>query len=100
MVGEEFGLYGSESKSCVFKLFDGIKISVVTFEPFWPVEFFQGGIEAFRQGACNRVCVGGYSELSFVCGEAEFLQRGDSSSGCTGEIGCLETYAVCIDEGI
>lgn len=59
VVGEEFGLYGSESKSCVFKLFNGIKISVVTFEPFWSVEFFQGGIEAFagclQQGLCGRL---------------------------------------------
>ena len=100
MVGEEFGLYGSESKSCVFKLFNGIKISVVTFEPFWSVEFFQGGIEAFRQGACNRVCVGGYSDLSFVSGEAEFFQCGYGSGGCTSVIGCLETYAISIDEVI
>ena len=73
MVGEELSLYGSESKSCVFKLFNGIKISVVTFEPFWPVEFFQGGIEAFRQCTSNRVCVGGYSDLPFMCGKAEFF---------------------------
>lgn len=73
MVGEELSLYGSESKSCVFKLFNGIKISVVTFEPFWPVEFFQGVIEAFRQCSGDRISVCGYSDLSLVSGETEFL---------------------------
>jgi hypothetical protein len=73
MVGEEFCLYSGEGKAGVFKLLDGIKISVVALEAFWPIEFFQCVIQTFRQGACNRVCVCGYSDLPFVSGEAEFF---------------------------
>ena len=100
VVREEFSFYGSEGKACIFKLFDGIKISVVALEALSAVEFFQSVIQAFRQCACDRISVCGYSDLSFVSGEAEFFQSGNSSGWRTGVIGCLETYAVCVDEVI
>ena len=73
MVGEELSLYGGECESCVFKLFNGIKISVVALQPLLPVEFFQSGIEAFGQCAGDRISVCGYRDLPFVGGEAEFF---------------------------
>ena len=73
MVGEESSLNGSEGKSCFFKLFDGIKISVIALETLWSVEFFQCVIQTFRQCACDRISVGSYCDLPFVSGKAEFF---------------------------